>query len=184
MNEARLLMEPGFFLDRIKRGRSPCAGTGSTTYGALAPEAAVAGGIVVVVVVLLVVVSVPLGAGVVVVVVLGVGVVAGGGVVVLLGVVVVVVLVVVSSFLPQAEKASEALSAATRMLRRVRDVCMLRCSCWGNGERPHKRPMACPSPHHPGAPRLLHPFPSCGHVNVSSCDDRNRMLRTPRARLR
>jgi hypothetical protein len=79
-----------------------------------------------VVVVVLLVLSVPLG---VVGVVVGLGVVVAGGVVVLLGVVVVVVLVLVSSFLPQAEKASAALSAATRMLRRVRDVCMLRCSC-------------------------------------------------------
>jgi hypothetical protein len=110
-------------------------------YGALAPEAAGLGGIVdVVVLVVLLDVSEPLGV-VGDVLVLGEGMVLVEGDVVLLGevgdvllgVVVVVVLVLVSSLLPQAEKASAALSAATRVLRRIKDACMLTCSCWDKG---------------------------------------------------
>jgi hypothetical protein len=131
--------------------------------------------VVVVVVVLLLVVSVGVVAG---------GGVVGAGAVVLLGVVVVVVLVVVSSFLPQAEKAREALSATTMVLRRIKDDCMLTCSCWGKLGTPSKRPFACPWPKRALRPRRLHPCPRYGHTNVWICVNRQRMLPRFTAALR
>lgn len=106
-------------------------GPGAPIYGALAGEAAGLGGMAPVVVVLLLVVdeSVVLGVVVPLGVVVVLGVVVSLGAVVVLGVVVVVVVLVVSSFLPQAEKASAALSAATMVLKRIRVVCMRKCSC-------------------------------------------------------